>query len=146
MAHADQHQQGVIWSLVGWSVQTTGLAGLWPELTWSPIQWGLVFATIAIGTLALGYGLAQIALSRGHTPAFAGLALANLVGLTMIALLPDLIGDTDERIQFECPHCHAVTWIDLRYTGKEGPCRSCGLAVKVPSLLSKADIERIEEQ
>jgi prepilin-type processing-associated H-X9-DG protein len=35
-------------------------------------------------------------------------------------------------IQFICPHCAAITEVDDRFAGQEGPCANCGKAITIP--------------
>lgn len=37
------------------------------------------------------------------------------------------------RVQFTCPHCRAVTFLDIDRAEQTGPCRSCGRPVTVQS-------------
>ncbi len=36
-------------------------------------------------------------------------------------------------ISFSCPHCGATTKVDEQYVGQQGPCKSCGKPVTIPS-------------
>lgn len=36
-------------------------------------------------------------------------------------------------IQFICPHCAAITEVDDKYAGQEGPCAHCGKAITIPN-------------
>lgn len=39
---------------------------------------------------------------------------------------------------FTCPHCHAKTQVEDRYSGKSGECFSCGVSIQLPEFADSA--------
>ena len=43
-------------------------------------------------------------------------------------------------IQFNCPHCGAVTQVDPRFAGKSGPCATCAQIISIPAVDGNAAV------
>ena len=138
-SHPESHEHALWVAVSGWAAQTLTLALFSPVVDLTKVGFVVNVVALALATIFFGWGIAGIAAQRGHSRLFAVLAGVNLAGLILVGMLP-FIGERDSALSFECPHCKLTTRVDLEHAGREGVCRGCGRAIRVPGLLSASDI------
>ena len=138
MANTQQKSRGLLLSMLGWAGQTGFLLALLPTFAWSRGASIGIATGLILSTLVFGIGISELACANAQSGSFGILALANLVGLVLVAMLPDL-SPANSRISFACPHCDLETDVAVDHAGQTGDCRRCGKPVQVPHLLSASD-------
>jgi len=59
-----------------------------------------------------------------------------------IPLAKALPTSTRNAVKFECPICEAQSKVSAEYVGKKGPCKACGLTLRVPAPLAKRPLAK----
>ena len=54
-----------------------------------------------------------------------------------ILLAKALPTSTPNAVKFECPTCESPSKVSVEYVGRKGPCKACGLALRVPAPIVK---------
>ena len=54
-----------------------------------------------------------------------------------ILLAKALPTSTPNAVKFECPICESQSKVSVEYVGRKGPCKACGLALRVPAPVAK---------
>ena len=61
-----------------------------------------------------------------------------------ILLAKALPTSTPNAVKFECPTCESQSKVSVEYVGRKGPCKACGLALRVPAPLVKRSRALVE--
>ena len=88
-----QSHRALLLAIGGWAVQTICLTLFLPVVDLNRVGVVCNVLMLVLSTLVLGLGIALLARQRGHSGAFAVLALANLCGLVMVGMLPSVSGN-----------------------------------------------------